>query len=47
MPVQAKVVENNNDATTVLLSSLQKNQTINAKVFKIDYPKKSTKIIKG
>ena len=47
MPVQAKVVENNNDSTSVLLTNLQKNQTINAKVFKIDYPKKSTKIIKG
>ncbi len=47
MPVQAKVVETNNDATTVLLSNLQKNATINAKVFVIDYPKKSTKIIRG
>jgi len=47
MPVQAKVVESNNDATTVLLSNLQKNATINAKVFTIDYPKKSTKIIRG
>lgn len=47
MPVQAKVVENNNDSTTVLLTNLQKNQTINAKVFTIDFPKKSTKIIKG
>ncbi len=47
MPIQAKVVENNNDATTVLLSNLQKNATINAKVFTIDYPKKSTKVIKG
>jgi outer membrane lipoprotein-sorting protein len=47
MPIQAKVVENNNDATTVLLSNLQRNATINAKVFTIDYPKKSTKIIKG
>lgn len=47
MPVQAKVIENNNDSTTVLLSKLQKNATINAKVFTIDYPKKSTKVIKG
>ncbi|MDQ3321144.1 MAG: outer-membrane lipoprotein carrier protein LolA [Acidobacteriota bacterium] len=47
MPVQAKVVENNNDSTSVLLSSLQKNATINARIFTIDYPKKSTKIIKG
>ena len=47
MPVQAKVIESNNDSTTVLLTNLQKNQTINAKVFTIDFPKKSTKIIKG
>jgi len=39
MPVQAKVVENNNDTTTVLLSNLQKNITINAKVFDPELPK--------
>lgn len=44
MPVQAKVVESNNDSTSVLLTNLQKNQTINAKVFAIDLPKGTTKI---
>lgn len=46
MPVQAKIVENNNDSTTVLLSNLQKNVTLNAKGFKITLPK-DTKIIKA
>lgn len=45
MPVQAKVVENNNDSTSVLLTNLHKNETINAKVFKIDT--KGIKPIKG
>lgn len=35
MPIQAKVVENNNDTMTVLLSNLDKNKTIKADVFKI------------
>jgi outer membrane lipoprotein-sorting protein len=42
MPVQAKVVENNNDVTTVLLSNLSKNQTIDGKVFKLTLPKDTT-----
>lgn len=46
MPVQAKVVENNNDSTSVLLTGLRKNETINAGVFKKKLPK-DTKIIKG
>lgn len=46
MPIQAKVVENNNDFTTVLLSNFEKNATINAKQFKVDLPK-GTKIIQG
>lgn len=45
-PVQSRIVENNNDATTVLLSNLEKNVTISGAVFKIDLPK-GTKIIKG
>lgn len=39
MPVQAKVIENNGDSTTVLLSNLQKNVTIDAKQFKVNLPK--------
>lgn len=46
MPLQMKVTENNNDTTTVVLSNMDKNSTINASVFKINYPK-DTKIVKG
>ncbi len=46
MPVQAKVVEKNNDTTTILLSNIQKNATIKASVFKIS-PKKGTAIVQG
>lgn len=46
MPIQMRVVENNNDSTTVLLSNLQKNTSLNASVFKVNLPK-DTKIIKG
>lgn len=46
MPIQAKVTENNNDTTTVLLSNLKKNITLNADVFRLQYPK-TVKEIKG
>ncbi len=46
MPLQIKIVESNNDTTTVLLSNLQKNTTIKASVFKVDLPK-GTNIVKG
>jgi outer membrane lipoprotein-sorting protein len=46
MPIQAKVVENNNDATTVLLSNLQKNITIRTSDIQIQLPK-GTKIVDG
>lgn len=46
MPVQGKVIESNKDTTSVLLTNLRKNQTISAKVFKIDLPK-GLKPIKG
>jgi outer membrane lipoprotein-sorting protein len=46
MPIQAKIIGKNDDSTTVLLSSLQKNVTLNAKVFVIDYPK-SAKVVKS
>ena len=45
MPVQVKITESNKDTTTVLLSGMQKNVTINAKIFKVDLPK-GTKIIR-
>ena len=46
MPIQAKVTENNNDTTTVFLSSIQKNATINANDFNVKLPK-DTKIVNG
>ena len=46
MPVQATVVEKNNDTTTILLSNVQKNATIKASVFKIS-PPKNVKIVQG
>lgn len=46
MPVQVKVTEKNKDTTTVYLSGLQKNITINASVFSFT-PPKGTKIING
>jgi outer membrane lipoprotein-sorting protein len=46
MPVQAKIVERNNDSTTILLSNIQRNVTIKAADFKIS-PPKDVKIIQG
>ncbi|MEO6588724.1 MAG: outer membrane lipoprotein carrier protein LolA [Pyrinomonadaceae bacterium] len=46
MPLQMKIVEKNGDSTTVLLSSVKKNPTINAADFTINFPK-DTKVIKG
>jgi outer membrane lipoprotein-sorting protein len=46
MPVQAKIVERNNDTTTVLLSNVDRNATINTSVFKIS-PPKGTAIVQG
>lgn len=46
MPVQAKVTENNNDWTTVLLFGIQKNVNLKADDFKVKFPE-GTKIVKG
>ena len=46
MPVQAKVVEKNNDSTTIQLSKIQKNATIKANDFRIT-PAKGTEMVKG
>lgn len=46
MPIQAKVVEGNNDSTTVLFTRMEKNASINASQFKVKLPK-DTKIVKG
>lgn len=42
MPIQAKVVENNNDSTTVLLSNIEKNVSINVAQFEVKLPKNVT-----
>ena len=46
MPVQAKIVEKNNDTTTILLSNIKRNATLKASLFKISPPKR-VKIIQG
>ncbi len=46
MPVQSKIVESNNDSTTILLESIEKNVTISGGIFKLNLPK-NVKIIKG
>lgn len=38
MPIQSKITENNNDSTTILLSNLDKNKTINASEFQLKLP---------
>lgn len=47
MPRQARINEHNNDTTTVLLSNIQKNVTINGDIFRLAYDKKKVKIIKA
>ena len=46
MPVQAKVIERNNDSTTVQLTNIERNATVAANVFQLK-PPKNTKIIQG
>jgi len=46
MPVQAKVIEKNNDSTTIQLSNIERNGTVKGDVFAIK-PPKNTKIIQG
>ena len=46
MPVQAKIIEKNNDATTVLLFNIQKNVTVKASIFDI-VPPKGTAVVQG
>jgi len=46
MPIQSKVVEGNNDTTTVLLSNFEKNATIDASKIQVKVPD-GTKIVKG
>ena len=44
MPRQAKVIENNSDTTTVLLSGERKNETLDANVFKPNWPKNAKRV---
>ncbi len=44
MPIQAKVIENNNDTTTVLLSNIRKNETVNVGDIAIKLPPGTKKI---
>ena len=44
MPIQAKVIESNNDTVTVLLSNIEKNVTINVSLFDPKFPKDVKKI---
>ena len=46
MPVQSKIIEHNDDSTTVLLTNLQKNVRVNVSEFDLR-PPPGTKIIKG
>jgi len=46
MPIQAKIIENNNDSTTVLLFGFEKNARIDASRFNVKLPKGTT-IVKG
>ena len=46
MPVQTKIVEKNDDATTMRLSSLERNQKMSPDQFKIDLAS-NVKIVKG
>jgi len=47
MPRQAKITENNNDTTTVLLSNIKKNDKISGDTFRLAYDKKKVKVIQG
>lgn len=46
MPIQVRIVAPNNDTTTILLSNLHKNETIQRSVFDIEYNKKKVKVVK-
>ena len=44
IPRQAKITENNNDTTTVLLSNIRRNETLKGEIFKLKYPSSAKKI---
>ena len=47
MPVQAKIVEKNNDTTTILLFDIDRNATVKASVFDLSPMLKGVKIVEG
>lgn len=44
MPIQAKVLEQTNDTTTVILANIKENQTINVIIFDLSVPKNAKTI---
>ncbi len=46
MPRQSKIIENNNDTSTVLLTNLKKNPSLKSSDFQITYPK-GTNVVKS
>lgn len=44
MPIQAKVIEQNNDSTTVLLSNIKQNATVSASEFQLNLPPNVKKV---
>ena len=44
MPRQAKIIEQNNDTTAILLTNIQKNVTLKGEIFKLKYPSSVKKI---
>jgi len=44
MPIQGRVVESNDDATTVMLSNLQKNVNLDTNKFKVNLPKGTKRV---
>jgi outer membrane lipoprotein-sorting protein len=46
MPVQTKIVEKNDDATTVRLNNVEKNRALSKRDFEVKYDP-SAKVIKG
>ena len=47
MPQSAKIIEANNDTSTIVLSGIQKNVTIKGSEFRLAYDRNKVKIIKG
>ena len=47
MPRQGKIIERNNDTTTVLLTNIKKNEMIKASAFKLPYDNNKVKKIPG